>query len=207
MTFNPVKLIATNAFKKKYLKLHNILEIDIPEEIIERWEKLKKDYAEIDKENFAKYCYNNFNPRQNNYQYKNFYLRTTYWKIISNYIKLTRNKCEFGDWCDNTYLDVHHYTYIILGKEIENEKDLRVYCSSCHTKLHNYTEYNGKNKVNTDYELKLRLGDLEDNIASLNSVQKKNDNLSLSNITIENDNFDSTLLKCKGIILRYEIIN
>lgn len=78
----------------------------------------------------------------NRYEVKNIliklsyddFLRTGYWKIISNRIKDKHNKCNICG--SQNYLQVHHNTYDIHGMEVYHMDELRVLCSSCHSQIH-----------------------------------------------------------------------
>ena len=65
--------------------------------------------------------------------YKEF-LQTPYWKTISSFLKIKKQKCEI---CGNAYnLHTHHKTYDHHGYELEFMEDLQVICETCHQKLH-----------------------------------------------------------------------
>lgn len=68
-------------------------------------------------------------------KYKDF-LRTLYWRIISNEVKR-----RFGNRCalcnSNQKLNTHHRTYSIHGKEISSLETLTCLCANCHSKFHN----------------------------------------------------------------------
>lgn len=67
--------------------------------------------------------------------YKDF-LRTPYWKGISNYKKYKAdNKCQLCGGTDR--LEVHHRDYSIRGREIDNLNGLICLCHNCHEKFHN----------------------------------------------------------------------
>lgn len=65
--------------------------------------------------------------------YKEF-LQTPYWKTISCFLKIKKQKCEI---CGNAYnLHTHHKTYDHHGYELEYMEDLQVICETCHQKTH-----------------------------------------------------------------------
>ena len=66
-------------------------------------------------------------------EYKEF-LRTPYWKAISEYKKYENKKCQLCSSTDN--LHVHHTNYRILGEEIFKMDELTVLCDKCHNKFH-----------------------------------------------------------------------
>ena len=66
------------------------------------------------------------------------YLKTPYWRAISNHIKnKENNKCSLCGSTEN--LNVHHKTYKNKGVEFLNENDLCCLCNKCHKKEHNIT--------------------------------------------------------------------
>lgn len=85
--------------------------------------------------------------------YKDF-LQTPYWKTISSFLKIKKQKCEI---CGSTInLHTHHKTYNHHGYELEFLEDLEVICETCHSKLHKEYQpiYQNNTTVNTKQEEK-----------------------------------------------------
>lgn len=134
----------TISFIEKYLNLKSTPNLN--KQSNQLWYELENDYSKTNKKRIFFYI------RKMQYD---IFLKTLYWYIISEHIKINNNnKCEFGIEHDNTYLNVHHSTYSIHGKEITNMKYLKCLCFNCHQKLHGYNN-NLKSVNDNDFMLSI----------------------------------------------------
>lgn len=74
------------------------------------------------------------------------FLKTKYWEYVRNKkFKQSGHKCEVCN-CED-HLQIHHKTYTHHGMEHLFLDDLSVLCYDCHKKIHDYYEFNNKNKI------------------------------------------------------------
>lgn len=93
----------------------------------------KKKFSEM-KKKFGKTIKGSISKYIKSMRYEVF-LRTTYWKIIADYVKKkAKYRCQLCNSESN--LSVHHRTYRNHGDEINHLEDLICICNDCHKKQH-----------------------------------------------------------------------
>lgn len=222
----------TDDFKRKYLAVNKHINLSTPDEIIGRWITLKEDYDKIDKEAFGNYINNAYNPKksyQNSKKYREDFIKTIYWKIVADYVKLFKgNICQLDKSHDNKYLEIHHNNYDILGWEIESLSDLMCLCAYCHGLHHGQEnkEWYAKNYTrNSEYVASKKLEQLETKINELNNGEINNNGKHILNLkksvrfneinvlelipAINNDDIslNSAYLKFKAASMRFNAVN
>ena len=111
-------------FIKKYLKPNKKTLKNIKITFNELLEEIKL----YDKEYIKNYI-------KNKLKYNEF-LMTTYWKVISIYVReKANNRCQLCNSSEK--LRVHHRCYKNHGVELLNTSDLICLCERCHHKFHN----------------------------------------------------------------------
>jgi len=99
------------------------------EDIYEKKKEKKFKFKKKKRRNRKGRKYNNLQDGKEKYQN---YLLSAHWRELRNRIRLERVKCE---GCNSIRdLNVHHGTYINVGKEKENE--LFLVCQDCHKGIH-----------------------------------------------------------------------
>lgn len=101
-----------------------------PSTIEAYWTQLLLDYANVDQDAIRRYLRHK--------KYKNYYLTTYWWYIISHKRKLMDGMLCSENGCNvNKHaLEVHHLTYEHLGEEIKFMDDLITVCPDCHDAIH-----------------------------------------------------------------------
>jgi len=185
MTINNEILIHFKKFIDKYLcvECNNVNDVD------NDWEVLNNDYKSDPAlpDLLFKIIQDNYNPIYVGLEKYKEFLNTKYWKIISAYLRQKINKCEFKYSHNNKYLEIHHKTYDILGKELQNLSDLVCLCSKCH-KIFHENEVKEFMYQDSNYNSQLRLDNLNkliNNIQSTNHITELinnvNDNTKVNN--------------------------
>jgi len=102
-------------------------------------------YADMDKDEYTNTDELNMYMRKDE---KYSYMQSKAWKTLRKQrLDIANNQCEH---CGNTSnLNLHHQTYLRLGTEHIN--DMRILCSSCHTRLHTIM---GKDR-GTNYDINI----------------------------------------------------
>lgn len=118
------------------------------------------------------YVQDNYNPKFVGLNKYGEFLNTKYWNIISRYLRKNINMCQFLYYHNNKYLEIHHRTYDILGKELQNLNDLLCLCQECHKTFHN-KEIN-QLKHDSEYISRLKLENLNkllNHVESINQIE------------------------------------
>jgi hypothetical protein len=107
-----------------------------PEVIIRRWEEINKDFKLCNADDINYYI-NTYYPSWNNTKYNDKFLKTYYWVIIADVVKLRANfLCQLNFFHNGDRLNTHHGGYNIHGKELQNINLLISLCEECHTNFH-----------------------------------------------------------------------
>lgn len=193
--------ICTNEFIKKYLKTGFIVRLDADKTVSEYYQELCDDYKSdlVDKELVFNYIQKNFRPTSyDKIKYELFLTQTLYWKIISEYIKESRNECQMYAYHSKKRLEVHHTNYEILGKELINTDKLMLLCHDCHASAH---------KINTD-NIENKMHVLEETVNEINTRKESFTPLNIEIIVDENDHsLTASRLRFKKVALLFDIMN
>lgn len=182
-------LITYQQFREKYLCV-DLSNDNLDENtVISNWEELNRDYNsnQVLPDLFYKVVQENYHPRKCGKGKYYEFLKTKYWIIISAYLRLTINKCEFFYHHDNTYLNIHHKTYNILGKELQSLQDLVCLCENCHKIFHYKFDIEFK-ELYIENNSPLNIINLDKRINEIKEINLIRD--SIDNLINENSNND-----------------